>query len=877
MPTHDPDSMLKAALGGAFEPFPWQRRLLCAFLDDAAPSSLDLPTGLGKTSVMAIWLVARALAASHLPRRLIYVVDRRAVVDQATRVAEELAAWVADHPSVQDALGTPQLPVSTLRGQFIDNRRWLEDPSTPAIVVGTVDMIGSRLLFEGYGTSRRMRPYHAGFLGTDSLVVLDEAHLVPPFQKLMEQVSSAPFWPEIGVDMPRPIRMISLSATGAATETPFHLDAADHAHPTVQERIHATKALTWHESQTKSSLAELIADAAWELAETGDGPRRVIVFTNKRDDAEKALALIEKKARGERERKGPKPETALLVGGRRLRERTIGAEDLARLGFVAGNARELLVDHAFLFTTSAGEVGVDLDADDAVMDVVEWERMVQRLGRVNRRGHGAARVSVIAHPDAEPLLPKVRALVGLLPRDADGAYDASPAALTTLRDTHSRAVVDASSAEPLRPALSMPLVQSWSMTSLPEHTGRPEVAPWIRGWTEDEAQTTIVWRMWTPPLGHETPYLENAPPHPLEQLEIRTSRVLSWLLARASRTHDGRSRDDETQNIAPATPVAWLLNGAGELVRSFTLGFLASASPADKRTLERTLPGTTLVVDARLGGLSKEGLLDDKEQEAPVTIGSLAWSEGLPHGSGRPIVPWRMRILRAEEGATQAAVPDWFESVRLPWQQAAGSEEVTEWLVVERFRGASSPSEEGRSGGRAQSLTEHSNWTAGEASRIATALGLPKSLRDVLVIAARLHDEGKRAPRWQRAFTARTDGGPWAKTRGPVRPALLGGYRHELGSLPLAERDAEFKALPPDDQALVLHLIAAHHGHARPLIPWQGCDDVPPSKAKARAEAVARRFVALEERWGPWRLAWLESLLRAADQTASRRNDEGGA
>ena len=51
-----------------------------------------------------------------------------------------------------------------LRGQHLDNRLWLEDPAAPAIIVGTVDMIGSRLLFEGYGVTPRMRPVHAGLI-----------------------------------------------------------------------------------------------------------------------------------------------------------------------------------------------------------------------------------------------------------------------------------------------------------------------------------------------------------------------------------------------------------------------------------------------------------------------------------------------------------------------------------------------------------------------------------------------------------------------------------------------------------------------------------------------------------------------------------------
>jgi len=67
------------------------------------------------------------------------------------------------------------LAISTLRGQFADNREWSADPSRPAVICGTVDMIGSRLLFSGYGVGFKSRPLHAGFLGQDALLIHDEA------------------------------------------------------------------------------------------------------------------------------------------------------------------------------------------------------------------------------------------------------------------------------------------------------------------------------------------------------------------------------------------------------------------------------------------------------------------------------------------------------------------------------------------------------------------------------------------------------------------------------------------------------------------------------------------------------------------------------
>lgn len=64
-------------LSNGQQAFPWQEALLARFIAGNIDRALDIPTGLGKTAVMAIWLVAYA-AARRMPRRLVYIVDRRA-------------------------------------------------------------------------------------------------------------------------------------------------------------------------------------------------------------------------------------------------------------------------------------------------------------------------------------------------------------------------------------------------------------------------------------------------------------------------------------------------------------------------------------------------------------------------------------------------------------------------------------------------------------------------------------------------------------------------------------------------------------------------------------------------------------------------------
>jgi CRISPR-associated endonuclease/helicase Cas3 len=691
-------------------PFPWQEELLRRFTNGTIERSLDIPTGLGKTAVMAIWLVARAHGAA-LPRRLVYVVDRRAVVDQATDVAKGLRDWVDRDPEVRRALGLGErsLPISTLRGQHVDNKEWLEDPASPAIIVGTVDMIGSRFLFEGYGTTRKMRPYHAGLLGADTVVVLDEAHLVPPFEKLLDSVFSGAsvFGPRDNAarDLIPPFKLISLSATGRAnTDQSFGLQDSDLKHCVVRRRLGAPKRLTvLPPLDVKTKLKDALAEQAWKLTNHGMWAVRCIVFCDKREVAVAAKEAIEKLAKGDEKAGNPavKVDTELFVGGRRVFEREAAAKRLRELGFIAGTKVER-TRAAFVFATSAGEVGVDLDADHMVSDLVAWERMVQRLRRVNRRGDGEASVIVVIEPEPKPTkavqdaltkdpsdrtereskavatyeaaIGKARALrkpLDYLPRK-DSIADASPGALRALKlqaeaDSELQAILDAASTPtPLRPALSRALVDAWSMTSLKEHTGRPEIDPWLRGWVEDDLpQTAVIWRTYLPVRAHAraTPkeieaFFEAAPPHASETLETETYRVVDWLTARAEKVlataPSGMlsTEPEDRENASGGLPLrrddvaAVALTPAGDFSAIWRLEDLVPHDDADakkhKDALESHLKRVTLIVEARMGGL-QDGLLSDREDNVPRTVDDgTAWLPGLADHTS---TAWRNQLF----------------------------------------------------------------------------------------------------------------------------------------------------------------------------------------------------------------------------------------
>lgn len=910
-----------------YAPMRWQHRLFDGFMDGKIPTALDLPTGLGKTSVMAIWLLARARAIDDIlraiPRRLVYVVDRRAVVDQATAEAEKLRGALSEkaaHLRQRLGLDDEALPISTLRGQYVDNRQWLADPAMPSIVVGTVDMIGSRLLFEGYGISRRMRPYHAGLLGADTLMVLDEAHLVPPFADLLRTIEQdASLGPKDRSCVPE-FRVLSLSATqrtghGESDGTAlFGLQAEDREDPVASVRLDARKQLQVDSLADKDHDRQLAATAL-DMA-TRNGPVRVVVFCDRREKKDEgggpsaqgvaeAIVALAKGDIGAGRAKVDIDPPALLVGARRVHERDEIARRLLELGFM--NPVQPAPRPAFLVATSAGEVGVDLDADHMVCDLVPWERMVQRLGRVNRRGGDGREARVVVFDTSaivkdEARLELLTATRGLLARlEVEFGGRAGPATLLELRRrVGADGIGRASTPEPLHPALTRPLADAWSMTSLDNHTGRPEIAPWLRGWVEERPQSIVVWRKHLPvrtdadgraimPTRAEIDkFFEAAPPHESEKLETDTYRIADWLHDRAAALLPRGFQNESAARADPAAlsaghhddpdaafrpnlqrddVVLLVLSPNGEYERHSTVHELAQdLKGRAKDDFEGRLAGRLLIVDSRFGGL-KDGLLQPEEDDRGLDTADATEVWSLKAG---------FRVRRATPANRDVGAGDWNVEDELVLRTDENGTPL-EWLVVEHFK-ATAQSEEGRSISNPQALDEHQCWTEQRARTIAAKVGLSGVAAEALALAARLHDEGKKAERWQRAFRAARDvkqlglAGPLAKTRGPIDHGILDGYRHELGSLPFAEAHADISALPEDWRDLVLHLIAAHHGQARPAIATRGGDE-PPSVVERRARGVALRFARLQARWGPWGLAWWEALLRASDQQASRDND----
>lgn len=985
-----------------FEPFPWQDALAERVVNAGWPAVIDAPTGMGKTSVVDIALYRLALDSLRpvdqrvAHTRIALVVDRRLIVDavgrHVTTIVEALNApadatstWMRDALCRVGGTGQPLLAMR-MRGGLTWASQWAQLPTQPMFVAATVDQLGSRLLFRGYGTSERRRPIDAGLVGTDTLVLLDEAHLSGAYaetaETCVELQSRAPSDP-----LPsRPLQVVRMTATPATVTEPVVSDA-DRNHVDAARRLSAVKNAALVEITDASSPKRSAEDAGKVLARlarhavTATDARTVLVTANTVDAARHAFIELDKTG---------DIDAALVIGRCRPAERV---EHLERWKAWAetGRQRSTVERPRVVVATQTVEVGVDLDVDALITEVAPIDSLVQRFGRVDRVGELQTTQSWIVRLPSRlagsppPYGAAPEATWQWLVERAGGQQSATlrsggtedgpvvdfgtltmREATDVLRDDDG---IDALLAPSLLPPVVTPVTaRLWARTA-PQPEPDESIVSYLHGLGGGQAGVTMAWRgdLDADRVDSDADHLSlTVPIQRHEQVEVSLPAVRRFLagLSQLDATDleaepEAPSKDRLPQNATMTAYVkrddTWLRLRRSDDARS-NLPRLADLRPGDN-----------LVVDAGHGGHDAWGFAASSTDTAAdvadlgpglavLEMGSYAGPltlrldrHSLVGLVGRELtededdlrntcengeLEERTRLdaardliaVLAADGLSQCPLP---RATSALFQLVLASDESSikvvggrvsseveyesrEWFGRLLLTANPQPAEDASDEADASSetlptdvepvrLDSHLDAVGARSRQFAEQLGLADELCRAVELAGRLHDLGKADVRFQGMLT----GGPrWmAEAAGSDLSEMFAksaqrtdqerrqardaagwpvGYRHEAISLALAEQ-APAVLFDGVDRELVEHLVGSHHGWGRPLFP--SVNDTETLMVKVEIDGLAfeattggshpgwsqpDRFRALCDRYGPWGLAWLESIVRLADIAISK-------
>ena len=374
------------------KPFPWQIELAKQVCASGWPEQLDLPTAAGKTSVLDIAVFSLAAQAAEpnrkAPLRIFFVIDRRVVVDQAARHAEKLARALRealDAPAKYPVLhavasrlmefgGYAPLHVAVLRGGIYRESAWYYAPNQPLICLSTVDQVGSRLLFRGYGVSEAMRPVHAGLIGCDSLIFVDEAHLSAPFVDTVRSIRR--YMDSDWAEQPlgKPFAAVEMSATQRRGKSkPFQLLPEDYIDPVLEPRLSASKRASL---EAPADLEATVFEKVKQFLSV-EAVQVVGVIVNRVGSARAIFEAL---------RADEVSEVILLTGRARSYDREILLRERLTLAASGRDRSQPLARKLVIVATQTIEVGADLDFDALVTEAASLDALRQRFGRLDRMG-----------------------------------------------------------------------------------------------------------------------------------------------------------------------------------------------------------------------------------------------------------------------------------------------------------------------------------------------------------------------------------------------------------------------------------------------------------------------------------------------------------
>ena len=903
------------------DPFPWQKRLAeQVAAAEQWPSEVGVPTGLGKTACLdiAVWWLAsqsdRTAARRTAPTRIWWVVNRCLLVDSTANHAESIAAALRN-PESAGLSGREQTVLAAVAGRLrslaadpidrpLDVIRFRGgiasdtpiDPSQPTILLCTLPMYGSRLLFRGYGSSRRMRAVDAAMAGTDSLVLLDEAHLAPHLRTLLPALAECrPDALSVLSEARSRPRLTALTATGDSPDKErFNLDSADAANPVVRQRLDAVKLLELRIEAGDG--ATCLVDATLELIGEGREPSACVVFANTPKTARNTFEQLRKRM--------PEAEVLLLTGlvrereAERIRARILDPVHGIAATRATGVARQR---HLIVVATQTLEVGADIDAEYLVTEACGVRALTQRLGRLNRLGgYRHARASYVHLPP--PPIPKRLRSGGNIGMEVDNwpVYGPEPdRVLKRLQDACGDDGSRTVNLSPRRvagilgtpgdaagraPEILPAILWEWTKTTDPPD-GEAPVEPYFSGIAGTQYTVSLIWRIHVPEVGERLwPRATDreAVDVPIDEVREVLRDAVCHRLANDGvtvETVSGAGLRPADQIVLPTDrglldEFGWNPNATAPVMDA---SLVAHGLPLDDKAIER-LCGLVLANSIRKAlGTDADWDIDPDEQadaleeilsavraaEAPPGWGDDEWSHFTETLSADIVHPLK------EVPRLAAAIPD------------------EEPSIADFDETSLAP------GGTAIALDRHCSEVAARAHKIAKCVGLPSDLADVVERAGRLHDVGKADRRFQRwldpdglhkVLLAKSSAPrhQWEEMRA-VAGWPRGGRHEQLSARLIGAWLGQDPAWgDPVQRDLLLHLVISHHGKGRPLVP--PIVDGTPDTVTGRVAGVSvsapadlgiidweqpARFRRLNKRFGPWGLALLEAILMRSDHAVS--------
>lgn len=910
-------------------PFPWQEALASRVCTSNWPEVIDLPTASGKTACIDIALFAMALQGGEAPRRVFFVVDRRVVVNEAyermkgireklNKAEAGLLAAVAGRLR-ELAGGEEPLRVYEMRGGAFRDETWVSNPLQPTVVASTVDQVGSRLLFRGYGVSQHSWPIHAGLIGNDALIILDEAHCSRAFAQTLQRVEK--YRGDRWADDPirAPFSFVEMTATpGRDSEDRFCITEADRRDEVFKRRLRASKPTRLKEVKSKqddfTKLADELVSQAIELAKSAEA-KRIAILLNRVGTAKTVYKELREKVKD--------AAVQLVIGRMRAVDRdTLYAQTLTKLK--CGAPRRPGDPVTFVVSTQCLEVGADLDFDVLVSECASIDALQQRFGRLDRLGEfGRARGAIVIcswqatakNPDpiyGEALSKSWEWLekIGGDAREVNmgiEAPDGQPPTIPELLVSVDSEVMRMGGVD--SPVLLPAHLDAFAQTS-PSPTPDPLIEAFLHGPARGMPDVYVVWRADLDYQASDEEWIEIVrlcPPSSRETMPVPIGTFKKWLAG-------GREIDDQESDL----PVGGQQGELGQSRAIRAVDWRGEESAVIKNVRDVS-PGHTLILPLSDRGWGELGHIPDG---APIDVGDQAafairrsvslrlhpkvvgeWplmKEDLQTPASRAVLDYA-REDSAELNEMERKLREYMKELDAesePWPYAflnqldqlrrkkldAYPKQGPGYVLEARRAAQSQPSSE------RVLLDKHLADVEHAIGRIAP--GIEARLKAALMAAARFHDYGKADVRYQAwllggdlmaarfapKLVAKSGSAPVGKQESVGLPK---GFRHELLSLMFAERSADVNG---ENRELILHLVASHHGRCRPFAPVTQderaecvscggisiCRRERVESAPCRLDsAVADRFWRLTRRYGWWGLAYLEALLRLADRRAS--------